>query len=112
MDISYVIAQLKEGKRFKRDAWYDEARDARDEDSDYIFWQRGYPQGIPINQNTAEATGLEQGTICYFSAYLMRHFGGNVLAPYQLTAEDMAATDWEPFIRNPIVIGYNFEDDK
>lgn len=105
-------ALIHEGKAFKRDAWYDEVAEARDQDQNYVVWQRGYPQGIPINSNTAEATGLPEGTMCTFSPYLMRHWGGNNFGPYQLTQEDMAATDWEPFTRpsNPVVIGYNFEE--
>lgn len=115
MRIDQVISKMiDEGKMFKRDAWYDESRDARDEDSDYIFWQKGYPQGIPVNAQTAEAVGLPESTTCYFSPYLMRHFGGNSFAPYQLTHEDIYATDWEPFIRperiNSVVVGYNFEE--
>lgn len=96
-DIFYPL--INEGKRYKRDAWYDERADARDEDQNYVTWQRGYPQGIPINGNTAEATGLPEGATAYFSPYLMRHFGGNCFAPYALTQEDLIATDWEPFIR-------------
>ena len=94
-----VDKMIDEGKMFKRDAWYDERRDARGDDPDYVVWQRGYPQGIAINGNTAQATGLPEGTVCYFSPYLMRHFGHNNFAPYQPTQEDLAATDWEPFIR-------------
>lgn len=116
MRFSDVLPQMiNEGKMYTRDAWYTQSdREAYDRDPDYVIWQKGYPQGIPINQNTAEATGLPEGTLCFFSPYMMRHFGGNRFAPYQLTQEDLAATDWEPFVRgdhpNPVVVGYNFEE--
>lgn len=113
MRIDQVISKMiDEGKRFMRDAWYDERRDDRGEDPDYLFWQKGYPQGIPVNAQTAQAVGLPEGTTCYFSPYLMRHFGGNSFAPYQLTTEDIYATDWEPFVRatNDVGVGYNFEN--
>ena len=90
---------IHEGRMFKRDGWGTRETDAREGDSDYIFWQKGYPQGIAINANTAEATGLPEGAICTFSPYMMRHWGGNHFSPYQPTHEDMAATDWEPFNR-------------
>lgn len=92
---------INEGKLFKRDGWGTRETDAREGDPDYIFWQQGYPypHGIGINRNTAEATGLPEGTKCFFSPYMMRHWGANHFSPYQLTQEDMVATDWEPFTR-------------
>lgn len=98
---------VNDGKRFKRDAWYDEKADALEMEPNYIFWQKGYPwpHGIEINSNTAEATGLPEGTRCYFLPYMMRHLGNNHFAPYQPTQDDLGATDWEPFNRKTLPPG-------
>lgn len=93
---------VNDGKMFKRDDWYDERADDEGRDPRYIFWQPGYPypQGIRINRNTAEATGLPEGTVCFFLPYMMKHLGNNVFAPYTPTQDDLSATDWEPFVRS------------
>lgn len=76
---------ISHGAASTRDAW---PRGKR------IYVQLGYPDGIPVNKNTAEATGLPEGTVCRFTSYIMcRHEDGS-FSPWNPTHEDLLADDW------------------
>jgi Protein of unknown function (DUF2829) len=60
----------------------------------YVVYQPGYPSGIGINANTAKATGIPQGTVMIFGAYLMKYADG-VFAPWTPDQRDLLADDWE-----------------
>lgn len=72
----------------------------------YVTAQAGYPNGIPINQNTAAATGLRLGTPAVFRPYLMRCFANDPVAaqlgitdryvflPWTPGQDDLFAEDW------------------
>lgn len=62
-DFSVALLLAKKGMRIMRKGWNGKGM--------YVTHQKGYPQGIPINHNTADATGIEAGTICKFLPYLM-----------------------------------------
>lgn len=61
----------------------------------YLVFQKGYPDGIPINANTAQATGIPQGTVCKFLPYLMMYTGKEAFVPWLASQTDILATDWE-----------------
>lgn len=61
-DFSVALKLLKHGYRLYRTGWNGTGM--------CLFYQKGYPDGIPINKNTAEAIGLEEGTVCKFLPYL------------------------------------------
>ncbi len=56
--------------------------------------QRGYPDGVGINANTAQATGLPEGERRVFRPYLMLHCADLSFVPWQPTASDCLAEDW------------------
>lgn len=60
----------------------------------YIVLQVGYPEGIPINKNTAEATGIPEGTICRFLPYLMMKTVDGSFVPWLASQTDILAEDW------------------
>lgn len=80
----------------------------------FIVLQAGYPEGIPINQNTADSLGLPLGTIKRFRPYVMLNTVDDSFVPYVMTQSDMLSEVWEVIGQatpaNPFVIGYNFED--
>lgn len=62
----------------------------------FVTMQAGYPQGIGVNTNTAQATGLAPGTVAVFGPYLMRCRGGlpPAFVPWTPDQDDLFARDW------------------
>jgi hypothetical protein len=87
MDFSDALRALKSGDRVTRSGW--NGRDM------FVVHQRGYPEGIPINANTAEATGIPQGTVCVFRPYLMMRTADGSFVPWLISQTDALADDWE-----------------
>lgn len=76
---------LRTAAKVKRTSWGDDT---------YVVLQKGYPDGIKINKNTAEATGVPEGTVCKFSPYLMRKAPDDSFAPWLPSQLDLFAQDW------------------
>lgn len=102
MKIEEAWPLLRQGKRIWSAHW---------ESGMYITLQKGYPEGIPINSNTAEATGLPEGTVKVFREYIMLHTVDGSFVPYVATQSDLLTEVWDeaPVYDNPVVVGYNFE---
>jgi Protein of unknown function (DUF2829) len=86
MDFSEALALCKAGSRITRKTW--NGPDL------FVVLQKGYPDGIAINANTAEATGLAIGTVKKFRPYLMLHTGQQDFVPWAPTVSDVLAEDW------------------
>lgn len=86
MDFSEMLKALKNGRRMTNLHW---------EPGMFIVLQQGYPDGIPINQNTADATGLPKGTLKRFRPYIMLHTGDSSFVPYVATQSDLLSEVWE-----------------
>lgn len=86
MDFGEALGALKHGARVARAEW--------DATSQFVVHQKGYPDGIPINANTAEATGISQGTVCRFRPYLMLCAADGSFVPWAPTVSDVLAEDW------------------
>lgn len=86
MNFSDALNQLKAGKKLARAGWNGKGM--------WIAMQKGYPDGIPINKNTAEATGLPEGTVCRFLPYLMMKTADNSFVPWLASQTDILAEDW------------------
>lgn len=86
-DFSEALRQLKSGNRVRRTGWNGKGM--------WVSLQRGYPDGIPINRNTAESTGLPEGTVCKFLAYLMMKTADGEFVPWLISQTDALSEDWE-----------------
>jgi hypothetical protein len=87
MDFSDALQWVvQEGKRIARSGWNDKGM--------YVSYQKGYPNGIAINQNTADATGLPVGTVCKFLPYLMMKTVDGSFVPWLASQTDILAEDW------------------
>lgn len=86
MNFGDALAALKAGARISRTTW-NAARQ-------YVVLQKGYPDGIPINGNTAEATGIAAGTVCVFRPYLMLCTADGSFVPWAPTVSDVLVEDW------------------
>lgn len=87
MDFSHALAICKAGNKITRAGWNGPGQ--------YVVHQKGYPDGIPINGNTAEATGLPELTVCRLAPYLMIRNAQGVFVPWLASQGDLLAEDWE-----------------
>lgn len=85
-DFSYALERVKAGSKITRRGW--------NADGQYVVHQPGYPDGIGINANTANATGIPQGTVKRFRPYLMLHTAQGDFVPWAPTVSDVLADDW------------------
>jgi hypothetical protein len=86
MDFGGALAQLRNGRKLTRQNWNGVGM--------FIVLQEGYPEGIPINGNTAQATGLPPGTVCRFRPYLMMYTAQDDFVPWVASQSDVLALDW------------------
>lgn len=86
MDFSQALVELKKNSKLTREGWNGKGM--------FIVFQSGYPDGIPINKNTAQATGIPQGTVCRFRPYLMMCTVDGSFVPWLASQTDILADDW------------------
>lgn len=89
-DIGWAVNEMRyHGGKVARAGWNGKGM--------YLVFQRGYPEGIPINKNTAEATGIAQGTVCKFLPYIMMKTADTEphFVPWLCSQTDLLAQDWE-----------------
>lgn len=87
MTFSEAMERVKiRGTRISRDGWNGPGQ--------YVVYQRGYPNGIAINANTAEATGIPEGTLMAFKPYLMLCTVDGEFVPWVITQTDALSDDW------------------
>jgi hypothetical protein len=82
-----ALRHLRVGRRLARTGWNGKGM--------FIVLQAGYPDGIPINANTAQATGIAQGTVCRFRPYLMMFTADGEFVPWVASQTDILADDWQ-----------------
>jgi hypothetical protein len=87
MDFGDALTAVKAGKKINRSGW--NGHDM------YVVYQPGYPDGIGINANTANATGIPQGTVCRFRPYLMMFTAQGDFVPWVASQTDVLADDWQ-----------------
>lgn len=86
MDFGRALDALKEGCKVGRPGWNGKNM--------YVVLQKGYPDGIPINQNTADAIREPLGTIHKFLPYLMFCTAQGDFVPWLASQTDILADDW------------------
>lgn len=82
-----VIEALKEGNKVAREGWNGKGM--------FVVYQKGYPQGISCNKQTAEACGLNEGDLFVCNPYLQIK---NVNGSYSMwvpSINDCLAEDWQ-----------------
>lgn len=87
MDFGQAIKALKEGKRMSRKGWNGAGM--------FVVYQKGYPQGIPCNKQTAEAWGLNEGDLFKVEPYLQIRTANGSHAMWVPSINDTLAEDWE-----------------
>jgi hypothetical protein len=86
-DIGWAVREMRYyGGKVSRVGWNGKGM--------YLVFQKGYPDGIPINANTAQATGIAQGTVCKFLPYIMMRTATGEFVPWLCSQTDLLANDW------------------
>lgn len=84
--IGQAVKEMRDGKRVSREGWNGKGM--------YLAYQPGYPDGIPINANTAKATGQPEGTVMKFLPYVMMRTADGSFVPWLCSQTDLLAVDW------------------
>lgn len=85
-DFSDVLNLVKSGSKIARKGWNGNGM--------FVVYQPGYPDGIAINRNTANATGIPEGTVKSFRPYLMMYTAQGDFVPWVASQTDILAEDW------------------
>jgi len=86
MDFGEAIQAMKRGDKVARSGWNGKNM--------WVVLQKAYPDGIAINANTAEATGIPQGTVMRFRPYIMMFTADGEFVPWVASQSDVLADDW------------------
>lgn len=85
-DFGWALSKLRQGLKVHRSGWNGKGM--------YVVFQEGYPNGIPVNANTAKATGIAEGTVCKFRPYLMLKAVDDSFGPWLPSQTDVLSEDW------------------
>ena len=86
MDFSYALNVLKEGGAVSRVGWNGKGM--------FVVYQKGYPEGIPCNKNTAEAWGMKEGDLFKCEPYLQIQMVNGSHSMWVPSVNDILAEDW------------------
>ena len=87
MEFERVLPLLKQGEKAFRLGWNGTGM--------YVVHQRGYPNGIPSNKQTADAWGLKEGDLFKVEPYLQIKNAAGSHAMWVPSIGDIFAEDWE-----------------
>lgn len=76
----------EEGHRITREGW--------NASGQWVVYRKGYPEGIPVDTDTARALRVEEGTVCRFLPYMLLRTADGAFVPWTPTQSDQAAMDW------------------
>ena len=86
MTFGLAVEAMKKGQRVARVGWNGSGM--------WAVIQRAYPEGIAINRNTAEATGITEGTVMKFRPYMVLFTAQHDFAHWVPSGSDILAEDW------------------
>ena len=86
MNFGLAIEAAKMGKRIARRGWNGKGMS--------VAYQKGYPDGIPCNKNTAEAWGMEEGELFKCNPYLQMRCADGSFQMWLASQSDILADDW------------------
>lgn len=86
MTFGEAIAAMKQGARVARNGWNGKGM--------FVVYQKGYPEGIPCNKNTAEAFGYKEGDLFICRPYLQMRCADGTHQMWLASQSDILAEDW------------------
>lgn len=85
-DFSWALKQMKQGKRIHRSGWNGKGM--------FAVLQKGYPQGIPCNKQTAEAWGINEGDLFRCEPYMQLKMVNGSHSMWVPSVNDCLSNDW------------------
>lgn len=86
MTFGLALEALKKGFKVSRKNWAGKNM--------FIVFQKGYPQGIACNKQTAEAWGLKEGDLFLVKPYLQIRLSDGSHSMWTPSVDDCLANDW------------------
>jgi len=87
MTFGHAIEAAKKGFRISRAGWNGKNM--------FVVYQKGYPEGIPCNKNTAIAFGMKIGELFKCRPYLQMRCADGTHQMWLASQSDVLAEDWE-----------------
>lgn len=81
-----ALEYLKEGNKIARKGWNGKGM--------FVVYQKGYPQGISCNKQTADAWGIDEGDLFRCEPYLQIKMVNGSHAMWVPSINDVLANDW------------------
>ncbi len=85
-DFSIALSRLKKNIRVTRAGWNGNGM--------WVTLQKGYPEGVPANKQTALAIGVAEDTLIKFRPYLLMKTVDGSFVPWLASQSDLLADDW------------------
>lgn len=82
-----ALELLKQGKKLTRPGWNGRGM--------FVVYQKGYPDGIPCNKQTAEAWGMNEGDLFICNPYLQIKNVNGSHSMWVPSINDVLAEDWQ-----------------
>lgn len=86
LSFGQAIEALKSGKKVARSGWNGVGM--------FVVYQKGYPDGIPCNKQTAEAWGLNEGDLFVCNPYLQIKCANGSHSMWVPSINDCLTEDW------------------
>jgi hypothetical protein len=86
MTFGEAIEKAKNGERITRDGWNGKGM--------FVVYQKGYPQGIPCNKQTAQAFGYSEGDLFKCRPYLQMRCADGTHQMWLASQSDILENDW------------------
>ena len=86
MNFGEALESAKIGAKILREGWNGKGM--------FVVYQKGYPDGIPCNENTAKAWGMEVGELFKCEPYLQIKMVNGSHAMWVPSINDVLADDW------------------
>lgn len=85
MNFGCALNEAKTGKRIRRQLWPETV---------FVVYQKGYPEGIPCNKQTADAWKMNEGDLFRCDPYLQigTEYGSHQM--WMPNMKDLLADDW------------------
>ena len=86
MTFGMAVEAMKKGYKLARANWYGKGL--------FVVYQKGYPQGISCNKQTAEAWGMNEGDLFICNPYMQIKQADGSHSMWAPSVGDVLAEDW------------------
>lgn len=86
MNFGQAVEVMKLGERIARSGWNGKGM--------FVVYQKGYPDGIPCNKQTAEAFGYREGELFKCRPYMQMRCADGTHQMWLASQSDILADDW------------------